>query len=196
MAGRASHGARAVGLLVLLGLAACASAKVKALEKGCADGEAGACDVLAAMYLLGEDAPKDEAKAAALSSRAALLRSKACADGDKEACKRLGMVISAPVPLDVPRAVAGAEAQVVLRVELHKDGRILVEDKDLADFEALKTLAQEVRTKSPEVRALLAADPSVAHGRVISALDALKVAGISRIAFATGVAPPPASSSP
>lgn len=194
MAGRASHGARAAGLLLLLGLAACASAKVKALEKACADGEAGACDVLAAMYLLGEDAPKDEAKAAALSSRASLLRSKACADGDKEACKRLGMVIS--VPLDVPRAVASAEAQVVLRVELHKDGRILVEDKELADFEALKALAQEVRTRSPEVRALLAADPSVAHGRVISALDALKVAGISRIAFATGAAPAPASASP
>ena len=42
MAGRASHGARAAGLLVLLGLAACASAKVKALDKACADGEAGA----------------------------------------------------------------------------------------------------------------------------------------------------------
>ena len=63
MSGRASHSARAACLLLLLGLASCASAKVKALEEACAGGEAGACDTLAAMYLLGEGAPKDEAKA-------------------------------------------------------------------------------------------------------------------------------------
>jgi biopolymer transport protein ExbD len=140
------------------------------------------------MYLLGKDVPKDEAKAAELSQRAMVLRSKACAAGDKEACSRLGMQI-ASVPLDGPRAPAAEPALVVMRVTLYEDGRMLVDDAPVADFEALKAIAQKRQAESPSLRAVIVADAKVQHGRAISALDTLKLAGVSKIAFAAQGAP-------
>src|SRR5687767_3068127 len=80
-------------LWVLVGLAAsaCSSSRAAILGAACDGGDANACEVLAAMHLLGEGAPKDEAKAAGFSRRAMTLRSKACSEGDRDACAKLGM---------------------------------------------------------------------------------------------------------
>ena len=49
--------------------------------------------------------------------------------------------------------------------------------------------------KSPDLRAILRADASVPHGRVIRVLDLLKQAGVTKIAFGVAtVAPAPSGS--
>jgi biopolymer transport protein ExbD len=49
--------------------------------------------------------------------------------------------------------------------------------------------------KSPDLRAVIRADASVTHGRVIRVLDLLKQAGISKIAFGVARAEPVSSGS-
>jgi biopolymer transport protein ExbD len=97
------------------------------------------------------------------------------------------IMVSQSVPLDLPKAAAGQEVQLVFGVELHANGDTIVDGKKLATDEAVLPLAREAQAKNPELRAIIRADTTVQHGRVIRALDLLKQAGVSKIAF--GVQP-------
>jgi len=51
-------------------------------------------------------------------------------------------------------------------------------------------LARTAQRDNPDLRAVIRADAAVSHGRVIRALDLLKQAGVSRIAFGVSPVPP------
>jgi len=104
------------------------------------------------------------------------------------------MVVSQSVPLDLPKAASGTDVQVVFSVELYASGDILVDQKKLANDDALFPLAREGHAKTPDLRAVIKADGTVQHQRVIHVLDLLKQAGIAKIAFGvTPIAPEPAA---
>lgn len=109
------------------------------------------------------------------------------------------IMVSQSVPLDLPKAASGQEVQVVFGVELRADGEMYVDGKKLSTDEGLLPLAREANAKNAELRAVIRADQTVQHGRVIHTLDLLKQAGVSKIAFgvqpvapAPGAAPAPA----
>jgi biopolymer transport protein ExbD len=91
------------------------------------------------------------------------------------------------MPLDLPKAANGQDIQVIFGVELHANGDTVVNGKRIANDEAVLPLAKEELSKTPDLRAVIRADTTVQHGRVIRVLDLLKTGGITRIAF--GVAP-------
>lgn len=97
------------------------------------------------------------------------------------------MMMGQTLPLDLPKAASGGEQQVVLAVELGADGRTVVNGRPVADDREVGALAKEALAKDPELRAVVQADAKVYHGRVVRVLDAIKVAGVARIAF--GVEP-------
>ena len=97
------------------------------------------------------------------------------------------MVVSQSVPLDLPKAATGTDVQVVFAVELYASGDIMVDQQKLTNDDALLPLAREGHQKSADLRAVIKADGTVQHQRVIHILDLLKQAGISKIAF--GVTP-------
>ena len=102
------------------------------------------------------------------------------------------MVVSQSVPLDLPKAASGTDVQVVFAVELYASGDIMVDQKKLASDDALLPLAREGHAKTPDLRAVIKADGTVQHQRVIHVLDLLKQAGIAKIAFGvTPIAPEP-----
>jgi biopolymer transport protein ExbD len=68
------------------------------------------------------------------------------------------------------------------------------DDKAIHDDRALLELAREAVAANPDVRAVIRADASAQHGRVIHVLDLLKQAGLAKIAF--GVAPVDAGAAP
>jgi biopolymer transport protein ExbD len=97
------------------------------------------------------------------------------------------IIVSQSLPLDLPKAASGQEVQLVFGVELHANGDLLVDGKKLPNEDALLPLAKEAQAKNTDLRAVIRADQTVQHGRVIKALDLLKRAGITKIAF--GVTP-------
>ena len=107
------------------------------------------------------------------------------------------IIVSQSLPLDLPKAANGQEIQMIFGVELHSNGEIAVDGKKVANDDAVFALAKEAQAKNPELRAVIRADASVPHGRVIHALDLLKQAGVSKIAFGvTPIAPEGATTPP
>jgi biopolymer transport protein ExbD len=107
------------------------------------------------------------------------------------------MVVSQSVPLDLPKAASGTDVQVVFSIELYANGDITVDQKKLANDDALFALAKEGHAKNADLRAVIKADGTVQHQRVIHVLDLLKQAGVSKIAFGvTPIAPEPGGAAP
>ena len=107
------------------------------------------------------------------------------------------IIVSQSLPLDLPKAAAGQEVQLVFGLELHANGDTVIDGKKIANDEGILPLAREAQAKNSELRAVIRADTSVQHGRVIRALDLLKQAGVSKIAFGvTPIAPEPGGAAP
>ncbi len=87
----------------------------------------------------------------------------------------------------VPPAAHATAVQSPLSLELAADGRVLLGGAPAASDDAIVAAARAAHAADPEVRAILRADGSVPHARVIRAIDLLKAAGITHVAF--GVAP-------
>ena len=111
-------------------------------------------------------------------------------------CKRItgdtGPAPSASVAvleMDLPRAVVSDEfVHVVLAVDVNADGTYAVNGERVPENEIMKRALRE-REKAPDVRAVIRADRTVPYQRVITAMDALRQAGISRLAFAVSIEP-------
>jgi biopolymer transport protein ExbD len=97
------------------------------------------------------------------------------------------IIVSSALPLDLPQAAKSEHVQVVFGLELHQNGDIVADGKKLSDDTAVLALARESVAKNKDLRAVIRADKTVQHGRIIRVLDLLKQAGVSKIAF--GVTP-------
>lgn len=101
------------------------------------------------------------------------------------------VMVTPAVALDLPEAAQTEEVQVVLSLVIPARGTSTLNGHPVADAAALVQQAKDELDRNPDLRAVIQADGAVPHRRVIAALDALKTAGISRIAFAA-VPPAPA----
>ena len=97
------------------------------------------------------------------------------------------IIVSTSLPLDLPQAAKGETIQLTFGLELHSNGDITVDKKKLANDKAVLPLAKEALRKNKDLRAVIRADKTVQHGRIIRVLDLLKQAGVTKIAF--GVTP-------
>src|SRR5262245_59941840 len=78
------------------------------------------------------------------------------------------------LPLDLPQAASGSEAQQVLSVALDAEGKRSVDGKVIPDDAALHELASDMRRRHPELRTIIAAAKRANHGDVIHLLDTLR----------------------
>ena len=97
------------------------------------------------------------------------------------------LIVSKSVPLDLPKAASGSDIQTVFSIVLAADGTTQIDSKSVAGEDAILGQARAAHDKNPELRAIIKADSSVPHGRVIHVLDLLKQAQVAKIAF--GVSP-------
>ena len=95
------------------------------------------------------------------------------------------IVVTPAVSLGLPKASQGQEVQIIFSVLLPVDGRLLVNGTPVANKETLEERARSALADNADLRAVIQADGAVPHRAVISVLDTLKRAGITRIAFGT-----------
>ncbi len=93
------------------------------------------------------------------------------------------IIVGQTLPMDLPKAATGSEQQVVFAVEIGKGGEIAVNGQRVEGEDAVLPLAKSALAKNPDVRAVIDADQSVPHGKVVKVMDETKQAGITRIAF-------------
>ena len=97
------------------------------------------------------------------------------------------LIVSKSVPLDLPKAATGSDIQTVFSVVLAADGTTQVDSRPVPSDDTILGLAKAAHEKNPELRAVIKADTTVPHGRVIHVLDLLKQSQVAKIAF--GVQP-------
>ena len=88
------------------------------------------------------------------------------------------------VPIDLPNAASGEAAQRILSIGIDRDGGRTVDGTPAPDDDTLRALALDVFTQHPDVRTVLRASKQAEHGAVLRVLDTLRLAGISKVAFA------------
>lgn len=93
------------------------------------------------------------------------------------------------LPLDLPQAASGGETQTVLVVGVDATGLLTADGETLADDGALRSLAARRLAEVPELRTVIQASSSASHGAVVHVLDELRLAGVSRVAFAVEPTP-------
>jgi len=97
------------------------------------------------------------------------------------------LVVSRAMPMDLPKAATGGEVQQIFSLSLLADGTTRVDGVATPKDEDFLNRARAALKQHPELRAVVQADGIVPHSRVMHALDVLRQAGLSRIAF--GVQP-------
>ena len=93
------------------------------------------------------------------------------------------IIVAPAVPLDLPHAAHGEEVQMVLSIVMPARGSMLVNGSALPNDEALESRAREALAGDPMLRAVIQADGSIPHRRIVHVLDLLRGAGVNRVAF-------------
>jgi len=101
----------------------------------------------------------------------------------------------AQVELAAPAGADGMPGVIVPRKTVNEvqrliedaNGEITVDQKKLANDDALFPIAKDAHARNADLRAVIKADGTVQHQRVIHVLDLLKQSGVTKIAF--GVTP-------
>jgi biopolymer transport protein ExbD len=95
------------------------------------------------------------------------------------------LTLTQAIPMQVPHASNRAAAQSTLAVGIAANGALTLDGVPAADLPALVRRARERAGAVPgDAHAIIAASPSATHGAVIGAIDALRSAGVTKIAFA------------
>ncbi len=94
------------------------------------------------------------------------------------------IAVTPAVPMDLPRAAQSEAVQTVFSVMIPASGATQVNGTVVNDDAALLGAARAAVIGDRETRAVIQADGSVAHRRVIHTLDLLKRGGINKVAFA------------
>jgi biopolymer transport protein ExbD len=93
------------------------------------------------------------------------------------------------LPLDLPRAASGAAIQRVLNVTIDESGKLLLDGAEIADDAAFRSAVLAAKARDAELRTVIAAPKRARHGQVMHVLDLLRLAGVSKVAFAVEPAP-------
>jgi biopolymer transport protein ExbD len=96
----------------------------------------------------------------------------------------LSMVNLKSVKVNLPTAVTATPdlKKDFVDVSVDKDGGIFLDKRPFAPNELTAALA-ETKKNNPEVRVFISGDTDARHGSVIRALDAVRAAGIDKVAF-------------
>jgi biopolymer transport protein ExbD len=96
-------------------------------------------------------------------------------------------IVSQPsIPVDLPHAASGTQQVISSTVQVSVDhaGAIFVEARPVNEAQ-LRALMQERHTANADVRAVIAADRAVPHGRVVQVIDIIRLAGVTKFAIQT-----------
>ena len=97
------------------------------------------------------------------------------------------IIAASALAVDLPQARTATSEQTILHVAIARDGTIAIDEAAALADEAIVARAKTAVANDVEVRAVIDADGGVAHARVVHAMDLLRRAGLSRVAF--GVEP-------
>lgn len=91
-------------------------------------------------------------------------------------------LVARTIPVDLPKAQTGEASTSPLAITLDASGALYLDGARVSKSE-LRARIGERRRREPETRALIAADGSLAHRRVVSLVDLLRSEGVTQFAI-------------
>ena len=95
----------------------------------------------------------------------------------------LAMTVYRGVPLSLPKAASGEPREDRVSISVTRDGMIYLNHNQVEPARLTEEL-RALHEKDPEMVVVVSADGDVTHRHVVEAMDAARVAGISRMAIA------------
>jgi biopolymer transport protein ExbD len=92
-------------------------------------------------------------------------------------------ILPAPTHADLPRSSTSEHVATAFVVFLQANGQISADGTTLKGMDDLRAAASAQIARDPEVRAVISADKDAQWGMVVTVIDQIKLAGISKIAF-------------
>jgi biopolymer transport protein ExbD len=93
------------------------------------------------------------------------------------------MIMKPSINVNLPKANSGDKTETKqFSITISADGKILLNGQTI-DTVALKAAAETENKKNPDIQAVIQADKDVAHGQVVSVMDAIKQGGIKKFAI-------------
>jgi len=104
----------------------------------------------------------------------------------------LSMVNMKSIKVNLPTAVtaSGDTRKDIVDISVDKTGLTYLDKKPMASNELAQALADAVKA-NPNLRVFITGDRDARHGDVIHALDAVRSAGIDKVAFEIGASKTP-----
>jgi biopolymer transport protein ExbD len=101
----------------------------------------------------------------------------------------LSMVNMKSIKVNLPTAVSASSdtKKDIIDISVDKTGLVFLDKKPMANNELAQALA-EARKANPSLRVFISGDRDARHGDIIRALDAVRSAGIDKVAFEIGTA--------
>lgn len=93
-----------------------------------------------------------------------------------------GYIVSKTIPVDLPKGLTGETTNLTLAITVDKDGKTYVDAESVSE-DLLRQRVRQAHARDPETRAVIAADGSTAHRKVIFVIDLLRQEGVSRFAI-------------
>jgi len=88
------------------------------------------------------------------------------------------------IPVDLPRASRSEGVVSAVSISVDQTGAIFADTRPVTEPQLIETMRQR-HTENPEVRAIIAADQRVSHGRVVRVIDLVRQAGVTKFAIQT-----------
>jgi biopolymer transport protein ExbD len=95
----------------------------------------------------------------------------------------LAMTVHGGIPVNLPKAAKAEAARAPVSISVARDGVVYLEREAIEPAELTARLQARSRTE-PDVAVVIEADTEVLHGRVVDVMDAVRVAGIGKLAIA------------
>lgn len=91
-------------------------------------------------------------------------------------------LVARTIPVDLPKAATGETTTSPLAITITATGALYLDGAPV-DKKELELRIRERRARQPDARAVIAADGSLPHRRVVSVVDLLRTEGITQFAI-------------
>jgi len=99
------------------------------------------------------------------------------------------------IPVDLPPASTGAGVSTAISVSVNSTGDLFVDARPVTEQE-LQAQVTRRHNENHDIRAIIAADERVSHGRVVHVIDLVRRAGVTKFAIQTSPETVPGAPTP
>jgi len=93
------------------------------------------------------------------------------------------MIMKPSINVNLPKTASGDKTTPTqLQITMTADGKVML-NGNTADDNMIASKSKSEFEKNPEIQAIISADKDVPHGRVMTIIDLVKLAGVKKFAF-------------